>query len=57
MRSFGIDCQGGKGNAGYTINVAPTLGAISHGTPHAVCYQKTNSITRDTTSAIKDTTK
>ena len=40
MRSFGIDCQGGKGNAGYTINVAPTLGAISHGTPHAVCYPK-----------------
>lgn len=38
MRSFGIDCQGGKGSAGYAINCAPTLAAISHGTPHAVAY-------------------
>lgn len=38
---YGIDQQGGKGGANYTINVAPTMCADSHGTPHAVCYQKT----------------
>ena len=35
---YGIDQQGGKGNANYCENLAPTLCAISHGTPNAVCY-------------------
>ena len=37
-KAFGIDQQGGKGNAGYTEDVMPTLLSDSHGTPHAVCY-------------------
>ena len=36
--AFGIDQQGGKGNACYTEDVAPTMASDSHGTPHAVCY-------------------
>lgn len=36
MRTFGIDCQGGKGMAGFGIEVSPTCAAISHGTPHAI---------------------
>ena len=35
---YGIDQQGGKGMAGYTEDVAPTMCSDSHGTPHAVCY-------------------
>ena len=35
---FGLDQQGGKGNASYTVGVAPTLASDSHGTPHGVCY-------------------
>ena len=35
---YGIDQQGGKGGANYTVNVAPTILSDSHGTPHAVCY-------------------
>ena len=35
MRSFGIDLQGGKGNANNFQDTAPTLCAISHGTPNA----------------------
>lgn len=35
---YGIDQQGGKGGANYTTDVAPTLAADSHGTPHGVCY-------------------
>ena len=37
--AYGIDQQGGKGQASYTENVAPTLASDSHGTPHAVCYR------------------
>ena len=37
--AYGIDQQGGKGQASYTGNVAPTLASDSHGTPHAVCYR------------------
>jgi len=37
---YGIDQQGGKGQGNYTINVAPTMASESHGTPHAVCYDK-----------------
>ncbi len=33
---YGIDQQGGKGMAGYGIDVSPTLASESHGTPHAV---------------------
>lgn len=33
---FGIDQQGGKGNASYTRGVAPTLAGDSHGTPHGI---------------------
>ena len=43
MQTFGIDQQGGKGNASWTRDVAPTLLHDSHGTPHAVallCPQK-----------------
>lgn len=36
--AYGIDQQGGKGQANYTQDVAPTLAADSHGTPHAVAY-------------------
>lgn len=36
MKTFGVDCQGGKGMAGYGIEVSPTCAAISHGTPHAL---------------------
>lgn len=34
-RAIGIDLQGGKGNASNFPHVAPTLCAISHGTPNA----------------------
>lgn len=43
-KAIGIDCQGGKGMAGYGVDVSPTLAAISHGTPHAVaiiCFGST----------------
>lgn len=36
--AYGIDQQCGKGQANYTQDVAPTLAADSHGTPHAVAY-------------------
>lgn len=36
--AYGIDQQGGKGNASYQIDKSPTLCSDSHGTPHAVCY-------------------
>ena len=36
--AFGIDQQGGKGNAGYAEDLIPALCSDSHGTPHAVCY-------------------
>ena len=36
--AYGIDQQGGKGNAGFQKDVMPTLCSDSHGTPHAVCY-------------------
>ena len=35
---YGIDQQGGKGNAAYQKDVSPTLCSDSHGTPHAVCF-------------------
>ena len=34
-RAYGIDLQGGKGNANNFPDTAPTLCAISHGTPNA----------------------
>lgn len=37
---YGIDQQGGKGGANYTVDVAPTMASDSHGTPHAVAYRK-----------------
>ena len=37
---YGIDQQGGKGGANFTINVAPTLASNSHGTPHAISFQE-----------------
>ena len=33
---YGIDQQGGKGGANYTVDVAPPILSDSHGTPHAV---------------------
>lgn len=33
---YGLDQQGGKGQASYTENVSPTILSDSHGTPHAV---------------------
>lgn len=36
--AYGIDQQGGKGQANYAQDVAPTLASDSHGTPHAVAY-------------------
>ena len=45
---FGLDQQGGKGGANYTIGVAPTLAGDSHGTPHGVAYcLQGNTIDRD----------
>lgn len=38
--AYGIDQQGGKSNVGYGEDVSPTLCAISHGTPNAVCFQQ-----------------
>lgn len=38
--AYGIDQQGGKGGANYTVDIAPTLCADSHGTPHAVAQPK-----------------
>ena len=35
---YGIDQQGGKGGANYTVNVMPSVLSDSHGTPHAVAY-------------------
>lgn len=34
---YGIDQQGGKGGANYSVDVAPPILSDSHGTPHAVC--------------------
>ena len=39
---YGLDQQGGKGQASYTENVSPTILSDSHGTPHAVAYQPGN---------------
>ena len=36
--AYGIDQQGGKGGANYTVEVSPTVLSDSHGTPHAVAY-------------------
>lgn len=36
--AYGIDQKGGKGNANYTEDVAPTILSDSHGTPHGVAY-------------------
>ncbi len=33
---YGIDQQGGKGGANFTVDVAPPILSDSHGTPHAV---------------------
>ena len=38
---YGIDQQGGKGGANYTVNVAPSILSDSHGTPHAVAHPVT----------------
>jgi DNA (cytosine-5)-methyltransferase 1 len=35
---YGIDQQGGKGRANYSVNVSPPILSDSHGTPHAVAY-------------------
>lgn len=35
-QTFGIDQQGGKGGANYTVDIAPTMASDSHGTPHAI---------------------
>lgn len=40
--AYAIDQQGGKGNAGYAVDVMPTLCSDSHGTPHAVAYSIEN---------------
>ena len=34
--AYGIDQQGGKGQANYGVDVMPPLCSDSHGTPHAV---------------------
>lgn len=35
---YGIDQQGGKGGANFSVDVMPPMMSDSHGTPHAVCY-------------------
>ena len=35
---FGIDQQGGKGQANYAEDISPTILSDSPGTPHAVAY-------------------
>lgn len=37
-RVYVIDCQGGKGNANYAVNITPSILSDSHGTPHAAAY-------------------
>jgi len=37
--AYGIDQQGGKGQAAFTTDKCPTICSDSHGTPHAVCFQ------------------
>ena len=44
--SYGIDLQGGKGNASNFPDTAPTLCAISHGTPNAVLLFRPDSVPR-----------
>ena len=36
---YGIDQQGGKGQANFTVDVAPPMCSDSHGTPHVVCFE------------------
>lgn len=36
--AYGIDQQGGKGGANYSVDVSPPILSDSHGTPHAVVY-------------------
>ena len=36
--AYAIDQQGGKGMAGYGVDVCPTIASDSHGTPHGVAY-------------------
>ena len=37
---YAIDQQGGKGGANFDKDKMPTLCSDSHGTPHAVCYER-----------------
>lgn len=46
---YGIDQQGGKSGANYSVNVMPTLCSDSHGTPHAVSYLASG---KDTTGCL-----
>ena len=36
---YGIDLQGGKGNASYTIDKTATLRAQDHGHPPLICFE------------------
>jgi DNA (cytosine-5)-methyltransferase 1 len=44
---FGIDQQGGKGNAAWSQDVMPSLLSDSHGTPHGVAYAATEGAAPD----------
>ena len=54
---IGIDQQGGKGGANYSVDVAPPLLSDSHGTPHAVAYSIENHPAEDTLLIEMQSTK
>lgn len=37
---YALDLQGGKGTANHMKNICPTLLSDSHGTPHAIVYDR-----------------
>lgn len=50
---FGIDQQGGKGNAAWSQDVMPSLLSDSHGTPHGVAYAVAESAVPDSVYPIE----
>lgn len=50
---FGIDQQGGKGNAAWSQDVMPSLLSDSHGTPHGVAYAVAESAVPDVVYPIE----
>ena len=51
---YGIDQQGGKSGANYSIDVMPTLCSDSHGTPHAVAYAPNSTSCAEVETVVLD---